>query len=458
MHMFGRLLTGPDASRRTNTRGARAGRRIRPLPLVPLALLLAAALIAGLIGGLIGATVSADLEEGEIQNMRLSSDAPGTLAIRWDTPSPAPSDYRIVWAPADRDFLSWSAPNEALRGNEYPGGSATSLTLTGLTEGTEFKAGMRARYRTGEHEDDPWSGPWTATVTQRVRADAPAAPTGLTVREQTDKKGTTVELSWTAPGHGGLTGYRIRRGAGALTVLVEDTGDTSTKYTDGTAEADTSYTYAVTALSPDGDSPRSETASLVRRRTKGTPTPTPTPTPAPGEIATLTISSEAVGVMSFDWSEPDPAPDRYLINWNESHLSFPPLEDRNGNFYSTHIGMTFGDTIVEPGKTYKLRVRADYTTGDGAPWQGPWSETVVQRVRNDPPQAPGQPAGGVRDTPRRQPELVGEPARCADRLPAAPRRRRRRPDHAGRPRQRRPDPHRRRHRGRHHLRLRRRRP
>ena len=328
--------------------------------------------------------------------LRLSSDAPGALTIRWDAPSPVPSDYRIVWAPADQGFPSWSAPNEALRGNEYPDGNATSLTLTGLTRGADFKARIRARYRTGEHEDDPWSGPWTAAVTQRVRGDAPAGPTGLTVREQTDKKGTTVELSWTAPDHGGLTGYRIRRGAGALAVLVEDTGDTSTKYTDGTAEADTSYTYAVTALSLDGDSPRSETASLVRRRTEGTPnstpdstpTPTPTPTPAPGEIATLTISSETVGVVSFDWSEPDPAPDRYLLNWNESHLSFPPLEDRNGNFYSTHTGMTFGDTIVEPGKTYRLRVRADYTTGDGAPWQGPWSQTVVQRVRNHPPQAP----------------------------------------------------------------------
>ena len=248
---------------------------------------------------------------------------------------------------------------------------------------------MRARYRTGEHDADAqWSGPWTATVTQRVRGDAPAAPTGLSVRERTDKKGTTVELSWTAPNHGALTGYRIWGGAGAPAVLVEDTGDTSTKYTDGTAEANTSYAYAVAALSLDGDSPRSETTRLVRRRTTGTTTPTPTPTPAPGEIATLTISSETVGVMSFDWSAPDPAPDRYLLNWNESHLSFPPLEDRNGNFYSTHIGMTFGDTIVEPGKTYKLRVRADYSTGDGAPWQGPWSETVVQRVRNHPPQAP----------------------------------------------------------------------
>ena len=170
MHVLGRLLTGPDASRRTNNRGDRARRRIRPL--VPLALLL----LVALIGGLNGDSVSADIAEGEVQNMRLSSEAPGTLTIRWDTPSPAPSDYRIVWAPADQDFLSWSAPNEALRGNEYPEGSATSLTLTGLTEGTEFKAGMRARYRTGEYADAPWSGPWTDQLTMTVSSTPEPTP------------------------------------------------------------------------------------------------------------------------------------------------------------------------------------------------------------------------------------------------------------------------------------------
>ena len=171
MHVPGRLFTGPDESRGANTRGVRARRRIRPLPLVPLALLLAA-----LIAGLIGDSVSAGIAEGEIQNMRLSSDAPGTLTIRWDTPSPAPSDYRVVWAPADQGFLSWRAPNEALRGNDYPDGSATSLTLTGLTEGIEFKAGMRARYRTGEYADAPWSGPWTDQLTMTVSSTPEPTP------------------------------------------------------------------------------------------------------------------------------------------------------------------------------------------------------------------------------------------------------------------------------------------
>ena len=100
--------------------------------------------------------------------LTLSSDVPGSLTIEWDAPSPSPSDYRINWGQADQDFLSWSSPNEASRGNEYPNGNSTSLTLTGLTEGAEFKVQMRARYRTGQYANDPWSGPWTASVTQQV--------------------------------------------------------------------------------------------------------------------------------------------------------------------------------------------------------------------------------------------------------------------------------------------------
>ena len=222
--------------------------------------------------------------------------------------------YRLVWAPADQDFLSWRAPNEALRGNDYPDGSATSLTLTGLTEGIEFKAGMRARYRTGEYADARWSGPWTATVT--ITVSSTPEPTPAATPEPTPE-------------------------------------------------------------------PTEEP----------TPTPTETPpvTPGPGEITTFEVAANGIGSISLDWDVPTPEPDRYQIHWGESHLPFPPLADRNFNVYWEHgASLTLGDTIVDPGKTYKLRVRADYTTGDGAPWQGPWSGTAIQRVLNSPPAAPGE--------------------------------------------------------------------
>ena len=378
-------------------------------------LLLVAALVAGLAGlaGLRGGLVEADAVDGEVSNVVLSSDAAGSLTIRWDAPTLSPSDYRLTWAPADQDYLSYRFENEALRGNSYPDGATTSLTLTGLTRGAEFKVRLRSRYRDGQYAQRRWSGPWTDEVTQRVRAAAPAAPTALSATETTRKGQTSISLSWAAPDHSALTGYRIWRGAAvdSLTVLVQDSGDTATGYSDPTTEPGNTYVYAVAALSLDGDSPRSATTSMTRAAAivpRDEPTveptpeptvePTPEPTPQAGDIAELTLSSDTRGALEMEWTAADPAPDRYWINWGESHLAFPSLENRSFNFAWTGTDMFFGESIVDAAKTYQVRVRAVYDrAGNKAAWNGPWSDTATQRVRSDPPQAPGALNIGVVD-------------------------------------------------------------
>ena len=148
--------------------------------------------------------------EGTVTGLTLSSDAPGSLTIEWDTPSPSSSDYRIGWASVDQQYLSWSLPNEASRGNEYPDGNATSLTLTGLTGGAEFKVYMRARYMTGQYSNAPWSGPWTASVTQRVLDHATQATT--TPQASTPQATTTstpqVRHHDHTAGHNHAAGYK----------------------------------------------------------------------------------------------------------------------------------------------------------------------------------------------------------------------------------------------------------
>ena len=94
---------------------------------------------------------------GAVPNLRLSSASPGELTISWDAPDPAPSDYRVIWAEQGLDFLSYKATKEANRGNAYPSGNATSITLTGLTKGTTFKVRARTRYTSGGNNDGPWS-------------------------------------------------------------------------------------------------------------------------------------------------------------------------------------------------------------------------------------------------------------------------------------------------------------
>ena len=154
----------------------------RAIFLVPVA---ATLMLFGVIaaGGGLAMPAQAQSGSGAVPNLRLSSASPGQLTITWDAPDPAPSDYRVIWAKQGLDFLSYKATNEANRGNEYPSGDETSITLTGLAKGATFKVQSRARYTSGGDNDGPWSGPWTDTVTTRVKDDPPAAPTGLTASQ-----------------------------------------------------------------------------------------------------------------------------------------------------------------------------------------------------------------------------------------------------------------------------------
>ena len=214
---------------------------------------------------LTGATaIQAQVAPAAVTNLQLSSTAPGELTISWDVPDPVPTDYRVMWARQDLDYLSYKATNEAHRGNNYPSGDQTSITLTGLTKGGAYKVQARTRYRDGHQ-----SGPWSSEVTGRVKNDPPSAPTGLTASQITHE---SVTLAWAAPATGSPSGYRILRGPDTanLTTLVADTGKNDTGHTDNTVAAETTYHYAVVALSPDGDSPQSST---VNATTLAAPTP-----------------------------------------------------------------------------------------------------------------------------------------------------------------------------------------
>ena len=255
---------------------------------------------------LISTTTQAQASNGAVPNLQLSSASPGALTITWDTPDPAPSDYRVIWAKQDLDFLSYKNSNEANRGNEYPGGDETSITLTGLTKGQTFKVKSRARYTSGGQNNGSWSGPWTGTITTRVKDDTPAAPTGLTASEVTHD---SVSLSWTAPSRGTVTGYRVLRGADAnsLSTMTDDTGSTSPEYTDSTVDAKTTYHYAVLAHSQDGNGVQSTTVSTTtpaepRQQQENTNS---FPTASNGTVATDEDTDHAFSASEFNYSDSD---------------------------------------------------------------------------------------------------------------------------------------------------------
>ena len=211
-------------------------------------------------------------ESGAITGLTMTSSQPERLWVSWDQADPEPTEYRLNWAPVDQPFPSW---NSNQGGNLWLSPRTAQDFSNLVNPGVTYKLRMRATYKTGPNA--PWSGQWSEVVTQRVGNHPPGAPTDLSVDSATHDG---VALSWEAPEHSGLTGYRILRGGSpdTLETLVEDTGDLALTYIDTTAADDATHHYAVVALSLDGDSPQSATVSAT---TQPQPTPTPEPTPEP---------------------------------------------------------------------------------------------------------------------------------------------------------------------------------
>ena len=363
-------------------------------------LALMAALLAVATALILASTAAQAQSQGAVPNLQLSSASPGELTIAWDAPDPAPSDYRVIWAKQDLDFLSYKNSNEANRGNEYPRGSERSITLTGLAKGKTFKVQARARYTSGGQNNGAWSGPWTDTVTARVKDDPPAAPSSLTASEVTHD---SVSLSWTAPSRGTVTGYRVLRGADAnsLSTMTDDTGSTSPEYTDSTVDAETTYHYAVLALSQDGNGVQSTTVSTTtpaepRQQQENTNS---VPTASNGTVATDEDTDHAFSAREFNYSDSDsdtlaslkitglPAADRGTLTLDgpainladlpktitkaeldDGKLKYTPPADANGTGYASFkFKVNDGSADSTDAHTMTISVTAVNDPATGAP-------------------------------------------------------------------------------------------
>ena len=70
------------------------------LPILIAAWLFIIAATVTMSSGLPG-TAQAQAERGAIPSLTLHSTEPGQLVISWESPDPAPTDYRIRWANTD---------------------------------------------------------------------------------------------------------------------------------------------------------------------------------------------------------------------------------------------------------------------------------------------------------------------------------------------------------------------
>ena len=92
----------------------------------------------------------------EVSGVTVTSTAPGSVQVSWDSPSEAPTDYRVAWAKVGDRYVTYTNTS----GNAFPTGTVQSIT--GLDEGEEYKVKVRARYDSGG--PGAWSNEFTILV------------------------------------------------------------------------------------------------------------------------------------------------------------------------------------------------------------------------------------------------------------------------------------------------------
>lgn len=204
----------------------------------------------------------------------------------------------------------------------------------------------------------------------------PGSPTGLTATATSSQ----VNLGWTAPSNNGgsaITGYEIDRSTNSgstWSVIVSNTGSTSTTYSDTGLSSGTTYTYRVSAINSVGTSSPSNTASATISSNATVPQP---PTG-------LTASSTSSSQINLGWTAPS--------NNGGSAISGYEVDSstNNGSTWSTLVAntgstsTTYSNTGLTANATYTYRVSAINSVGTSLP-SGMSSATTLASSASPPP-------------------------------------------------------------------------
>ena len=325
-------------------------------------------LVAVTISTFYFSSAQAQGDDGAITGLTLTSDAPGTLTVSWDTASPTPTDYRVDWAKSTEGYKSWKVDN----GHVYPAETATTTTITDLSHDTEYKIRMRARYYKGEHMGKSWGGPW-ATATITVAGEPAETPTPEPVQEEesTTEAGTIdtltataaagqLLLTWGPPAapHADPTDYHVNW-AKSSEEYPADTAEAGNAHPDSTThtlvglEYDSDYKIRVRARYTDGENanspwngPWTETTAQVKL-----------PLPMTPNMTGAAVSPESK-VYLF-WSEPsNDSITGYQILRGPKADSLVVIEDDTGSSATSYT-----DTAPPAGQTHTYAVKARNPTG-----------------------------------------------------------------------------------------------
>ena len=359
-------------------------------------ILLAAATTSGLYMG----TVQGQSSRGALTGLTLTSDAPGTLTATWDAASPVPTDYRVDWAKSDEDYQSWKVDN----GHVYPAADITTATITDLEHETDYKIRARARYYRGEHEENPWGGPWaTATITVAGEPEPPPTPEpaeeepvqhppkedpapedpapkdttpaagSIDTLAATDDDAGQLVLSWSAPAapNADPTDYHVNWGKTTEDYPADTATDgnahpTTTTHTLAGLDYATDYNVRVRARYTDGENadspwngPWTETTAQVKL-----------PLPAAPFIGAIAVTPDGEVLLTWFNSAENDSITSYQVLRGPDADSLAVIEDDTGS-----NGTSYTDETPPAGQTHTYAVKARNASG-----LSPQSDTATATV------------------------------------------------------------------------------
>ncbi|MGZ4169790.1 MAG: N,N-dimethylformamidase beta subunit family domain-containing protein [Solirubrobacteraceae bacterium] len=210
------------------------------------------------------------------------SPGDATVTLNWDAPtldggSPL-TGYRIT------PYIGTTAQTPILTGT-----TATSRTITGLTNGTAYTFRVAAINAAGTGSDSTPSSPITPTNAKPVPPDAPTSVSGTA-------GDASVALTWSKPGSDGgsaITGYRItpyESGVPETAILTNSTATSQnvTGLTNGHG-----YTFTVAAINAIGTGPESAPSATLTPKAPVPPGTPGTPSAVAGD-----------GSVAVDWTAP----------------------------------------------------------------------------------------------------------------------------------------------------------
>ncbi len=301
-----------------------------------------------------------------------------SLSVNWAAPDnagPAIDDYDVQYRAGTSG--DWSDAGHT--------GTATTATLTGLSENTSYQVQVRATNAEG-------TGAWSDSGSGATDANAaPAFSSSATFDAAENQTTVGTVLATDSDADDSVTGYEIGGGADQAFFSIGSTDgaltfDAAPNYEDAKDEgSNNTYVVEVTATSGAGEREKTATQTI-------TVTVTDVAGEAPGKPGAPSVSAASASSLSVNWAAPDnagPAIDDYDVQYREG---------TSGDWSDAgHTGTATTATLtgLSENTSYQVQVRATNDEGTGA-WSDAGSGATAEAANAAPsPQdLQAEPVGG----------------------------------------------------------------